>query len=81
MVRMGMMMCRVSIIPDATCGSIGVNSRKLSSLTMTSSTSSAPAKYDSSFRAHSTPANPPPRISMRRLRGLAIRDRRPTFPP
>ena len=63
MVLIGITICLVSIIPDATCGNMGVNKKKLSSLTITSSISGSSPNSDSNFLAHSTPAKPPPKIT------------------
>ena len=63
-VRIGVTICLVSIVPDATCGNIGVNNIKLSSETKVISISALFLKYDSNFKQHSIPANPPPKTKI-----------------
>ena len=81
MVRMGVTMCLVSIIPDTTWGSMGVKSRKLSSFIMTRSMSGSSPSSDSSWRAHATPAKPPPPITILFLVLAAPRLSSPIPPP
>ena len=58
-------MCLVSIIPDDTSGSIGVNRKKLSLLINVISTATSSWKAFWSCLRTSIPPNPPPKINIR----------------